>query len=153
MERSDNEFDRDFENDSQLILGLDVGLARCGIARSDPGGTLASPLTVVKTQPEDTLAQRIAEAVSGNVEVIAIGLPLDHHGGETEMCEFARSVGKSLRSELACEIAFVDERFTTVAAQRGRDTVKGKGRPPADIDAWAAAEILQTYLEQRKNST
>ena len=147
-----NSFDRDFDNDSQLILGLDTGRRRCGLARADGSLTLASPAGVVETEPRPGLAKRIADQLAGHrITLIVAGLPLDHHGNEGPACEFARELAGEIAAGLGCELEFVDERFTTVIAERSRRDSGKRGRRIPDVDAWAAAAILQAWLDRRKD--
>ena len=132
-------------------IGFDTGKARCGIARADASLTLASPLAVVPTEPIDTLADRVSEAIGGaTVAKLIVGLPIDLRGKEGDSAIFARSIGDAVAAKLQCEIEYIDERFTTKFADDARRAagVSQKKRK-VDIDAWAAAAILQTYLDRQ----
>jgi len=149
MEADCNNLDRDSANDSQLILGLDAGRVRCGIARADASLTLASPLGVVETNPMADLPRRIAALLAGqSVRLLVAGLPLDQNGEEGPSCIMAREVASEVCQGLACAVEFVDERFTTAYAERSRALSSKGGRGIKDIDAWAAAAILQAYLDR-----
>lgn len=142
---------RDFANDSQLIVGLDTGRSRCGLARADGSLTLASPAGVVATEPRSTLVERVRAALKDRaVGLVVAGLPLDQHGGEGPACAFARELAAEVAAGLGCGLEFVDERFTTVFAERSRRSAGQRGRSVPDVDAWAAAAILQAWLDRRK---
>lgn len=133
-------------------LGLDVGSVRCGLAAADAGASLASPLAVVETAPRSTLGSRLRAALGGRApRGLVIGLPLDARGGEGPAAELARELGDKVAAALGCEAHYVDERFTTAEmhVRRREAGVSGKRRAQ-DIDAWAAAAILQTFLDQRR---
>jgi putative Holliday junction resolvase len=125
------------------VLSLDYGAARCGVALSDPTGTLATPLEAVPRPGTRRGLQRIATLVRDQgVEHVVIGLPLSLSGGDsaqtTEAREFARRLGGVLQ-EVPVEL--YDERFTTRLAQRTGGT--------ASEDSRAAAILLSEWLEAR----
>jgi putative Holliday junction resolvase len=132
-------------------LAIDVGSARIGVARSDPGGSLASPLTTV-TRGRGDLA-RLAELAEqhGAVEVI-VGLPTSLSGTEGRAAAAARAFARSLAARLApVPVRLVDERFTTVTAHgalrtAGRDSRARRGV----VDQAAAAVLLQTALDTER---
>jgi putative holliday junction resolvase len=132
-------------------LGVDVGSVRVGVARSDPGGILASPLTVLRSGPGelDELAALAARADA--IEVI-VGLPTSLSGREGAAATAARSFAADLASRLApIPVRLVDERFTTTAAhdalrRAGKDS---RARRPV-VDAAAAAVLLQAALDTER---
>lgn len=136
-------------------LGVDVGTVRVGVARSDPGGVLASPLT---TLPRDRggaadigeLARLVAEL--GAVGVV-VGLPRTLRGREGASAQDARAYAKRLADAIApVPVRHVDERLSTVSAQRKlhENGMRGARRTRAVIDQAAAAELLQHWLELRR---
>jgi putative Holliday junction resolvase len=134
-------------------LAVDVGSVRIGVARSDVGGFLASPLTVVKRGQGDLdrLARLTAEAEA--VEVIA-GLPTSLSGQEGQAARIARDFAAALAARLApIPVRLVDERFTTTAAhdalrQGGKDS---RARRQV-VDAAAAAVLLQAALDTERGT-
>ncbi len=136
------------------VLGIDYGLRRIGLALSDPTGTIASPLeTLVRRagkRPPITKLETIAR--EGNVEHLVVGLPLGLDGSENEWCAEVRSVGERLAGRLSVEVSFVDERLTSVAAERAVRALglpKRKREDKRRIDAAAAQLILQAWLDRR----
>ncbi len=135
-------------------LGIDYGLKRIGLALSDPTGTIASPLeTLVRRadkRPPITKLETIAR--ERDVEHLVVGLPLGLDGNETAWCGEVRSLGQRLAARLSLEVSFVDERMTSVRAERA---VRASGLPKRKredkrrIDAAAAQLILQAWLDQR----
>jgi putative holliday junction resolvase len=135
-------------------LGIDFGLKRIGLALSDVTGTLASPLTtlVYRAGKRPPLPQVVRIAQEKEVEAVVIGLPLDLQGEETEMCARVREFGDALISRLDVPVDFVDERLTSVQANRA---IRASGLRKAErerkdlVDAVAAAFILQSWLDRR----
>ena len=136
------------------VLGIDLGEARIGVALSDSLGLLAHPretLRVDRTKPatEKAAVARIKEiARQEGVRLIVLGLPRNMNGTEGPAAEKARAFADRLRKETACEVRLLDERLTTVAAQKalhasGRNVKQGR----AVIDQVAAQMILQMYLD------
>ena len=140
--------------DPPRVLGIDLGEARIGIALSDSLGMLAHPretIRVDRTKPatEKAALGRIkAIARTEAVRLIILGLPRNMDGTEGPAAAKARAFAERLRKETACEVRLLDERLTTVAAQKalhasGRNVKQGR----AVIDQVAAQMILQTYLD------
>ena len=131
-------------------VGVDPGSVRCGIAVADLSATLASPLAVLETEPRISLAARLVTCLGWrSLRGLAVGLPLDQHGGEGKATELARGIGDMLADELSCKVYYVDERFTTKEMTSRRREAGRSGRQiKAEIDAWAAASILQGFLDR-----
>lgn len=134
-----------------VIVGLDIGDARTGIARSDALQMLAFPHVVVKAATESEMVTAVADEIKriGPVLVVA-GLPLNQHGDSGLQAKRVQSILARLRAVIDVEIVTQDERFSTAEAQRvaqqmqaGRKARKGK------IDKIAATLILQTWLDRR----
>lgn len=130
-------------------LAVDVGSVRVGVARSDPGGILASPLTVLRSGRLDELATLVAGADA--IEVI-VGLPTSLSGREGAAAAAARGFAAELASRLApVPVRLVDERFTTTQAhdalrRGGKDSRARRGT----VDAAAAAVLLQAALDTER---
>lgn len=132
-------------------IGIDVGTARIGVARSDFHGILATPVETVSRGPGDV--ERIAEIVAevGAVELI-VGLPLALSGRPTASTGDARDFAVRL-TELGIPVRMVDERLSTVAAQAAlHDTGKTARTSRAMIDQVAAAIILQHALDIERST-
>jgi putative Holliday junction resolvase len=134
-------------------LAIDVGSVRIGVARCDPGGTIASPLTTV-TRGKGDLARltELAEA-NGAIEVI-VGLPTTLSGREGRAALDARAFARALAGRLApVPVRLLDERFTTAAAHdalrtAGRDSRARRGV----VDQAAAAVLLQAALDTERST-
>ncbi|MDP2730121.1 MAG: Holliday junction resolvase RuvX [Dehalococcoidales bacterium] len=131
-------------------LALDIGDRRIGVALSDSGGILASPLTII----ERSETQQDIDAITGiisqhQVERIVVGLPRMMDGTIGRQAEKVGSFAQSLSEQTRVPIIFRDERLTTVSARRlMKDASTKKTKKPARDDAVAAALILQGYLDE-----
>ena len=121
------------------VLALDYGSARCGVAISDPTGTLATPLQAVE-RPDGRrgfgyLTRLVAER---GADRVVVGLPLTLAGEEGAQAEVTRAFAARLAAAIAVPVDLHDERLTTRQAERtGGD---------ADADSRAAAHLLEAYL-------
>ena len=133
------------------ILGVDLGARRIGLAVSDPGGVIASPLGTIE-RSGDAQKDRIAivdAATDAGAVVVVVGLPKEMSGRMGPAAKAARAEVEALRT-LAPALRFelVDERMTTVIAQRSLIGAGVKRRDRKQkVDKVAAAVILQSYLE------
>lgn len=135
-------------------MGVDFGTRRVGLAVSDPTGTIATPLETLgrRTGKRPPLARMEAIARELGVGRLVFGLPLDLRGRETEWCAEVREAARELARRLGVSVDFVDERMTSVRAERA---VRSLGLPKARreekerVDAAAAALILQSWLDTR----
>lgn len=131
-------------------VGIDLGARRIGVAVSDSGGVLASPHdTVERSGAETTDHRRIAEIVREvGAGVVVVGLPLSLSGGSGPAARAVLAEVERLRTALTVPVETIDERFSTVTAERGLRTggVKGKARRRV-VDRTAAAVILQAWLD------
>ena len=131
------------------VLALDVGDRRIGLALSDPTGLLASPLGAVERGPSD-VDELLRVAVNNDVTEIVVGLPLTLAGESGQQAGKVRSFVHELRSKTDLPVTTVDERLSTVQAQRMlRESGTRRSRDRGRIDAAAAAVILQAYLDSR----
>jgi putative Holliday junction resolvase len=134
-------------------LAVDVGSVRIGVARSDPSGVLATPLTVLAAGPGARAALARLVAGEGAVEVI-VGLPTSLSGREGAAAATAREFAADLAGRLALApvpVRLVDERFTTTEAhgalRRGGKDSRARRQV---IDAAAAAVLLQAALDAER---
>jgi putative Holliday junction resolvase len=130
-------------------LGIDAGERRVGVAMSDELGVLASPLTVLDRRRglAPVLDELIQVVARQGVDRLVVGLPLNADGSRGRQArraeEFARVAGRVI----GVPIELWDERLSTREAE---DIVRAQGgrvRKRADMDAVAAAVILQDYLD------
>jgi putative holliday junction resolvase len=127
------------------VLALDHGAARCGVAVSDPTGTVATPLAPVeRPDTRKGLARVVAVVEKTEAERVLVGLPISLSGGDSDQTRAARAFAERLAARLAVPVEMRDERFTTRIAQR-----TGGDRPASSEDSRAAAVLLEDYLGAR----
>jgi putative Holliday junction resolvase len=136
------------------ILGIDYGTRRLGLALSDPSATIAQPLpTLTRRAGKRAPVQALADLVQQqDVSEIVIGLPLSLNGDETEWTAEVREFGAKLAQRTSVRVSYLDERMTSVLAEK---TVRSLGLKRSEreqkdrVDAAAALLILQAYLDRR----
>lgn len=135
-----------------IILGVDLGKARTGIAICDGGEMLASPLKVIQEHNRERLVEQIVLlAKERRAQLLAVGLPRNMDGSEGESAQNAREIGALLEKASGLPVEFVDERGTTVTAHGYLNETNTRGkRRKAVVDAVAATVILQNYLDYRR---
>ena len=121
------------------VLALDYGSARCGVAVSDPTGTLATPLEpVLRPGTRKGFGRVLALAAELGAERIVIGLPLSLSGEDSAQTAETRAFAERLQRSVQVPVELYDERFTTrLAADAG-----GSG----SLDSRAAAVLLNEWL-------
>lgn len=137
-------------------LGVDYGERRIGVALSDPSATIAQPLPTLPRRKgkRPPVAKLIAIIAEHDVAGIVVGLPLSLDGEENEWTREVRAFGEKLGTRADRPVAFIDERMTSVSAERA---VRSIGLPRRErerkerIDAAAAVLILQSYLDRLRN--
>ncbi len=133
-------------------LGVDVGTARIGVARSDNHGMLATPIETVARGDGDL--SRIAEIVVeiGAAEIV-VGLPLALSGRETASTGDAKSFAQQLADLRIAPVRMVDERLSTVSAAGAlRESGRNAKASRSVIDQVAAVIILQHALDAERSA-
>jgi putative Holliday junction resolvase len=137
-----------------IWFAVDVGSVRVGVARSDPRGVLAVPVTTLARDPagDRDIIELTALLTEYEAVGVVIGLPRTLAGREGPSAEMARDYGARLVSRVApLPVEFLDERLTTVSAQRKLHQGGIRGRAGrAVIDQAAAVELLQHWLDLRR---
>jgi putative Holliday junction resolvase len=133
-------------------LGVDVGTVRIGVARSDAHGMLATPVATVQRGDGDLVELFRLAAEEGAVEIV-VGLPLALSGAHTASTNDATSFADQLRAGTSIPVRLVDERLSTVSAQR---VLRASGRNSRSsrpvIDQVAAVIILQHALDFERSA-
>lgn len=134
------------------ILAVDPGTKRVGVAVSDPTATIAQALTTLATEPKGSLAARLAELARGQeAGRVVVGLPRRMDGSYGPEAAAARELADGIRKASGLPVELVDERLTTVAAERSMIAAGAKrARRRADIDRVAATLLLQSHLDRRR---
>lgn len=138
----------------EVWLGLDVGERRIGVAKSDPFGWIAQPFQVIvrSESVDEDIARIVALAEEEGAKGIVVGLPLRTDGTRGPEAEQVQQFAEALRTQTDLPIEWVDERFTTVIANRSLQDlgIRGSARTKR-VDQVAAALILQTFLDRRRH--
>lgn len=122
-------------------LGIDYGVKRIGLAIADGGVGIASPLATVSPSQLATTIEK-----EGPFDVIVVGLPRSLDGTDTPQTLAVRRFIDDQLGEITAEVVFQDE-FATSSVAESRLQESGRRYQPEDIDAEAAAIILQDYLD------
>ena len=138
------------------LLGLDLGTKTIGLAISDRGLTIGSPLETLRrakfTQDAAALAKICAERKVGG---LVLGLPVNMDGGEGPRCQSVRQFARNLEevAGLTLPVAFWDERLSTAAVERllVREADMSRRRRAQVVDKMAAAYILQGALDSLRH--
>ncbi|MGN1415573.1 MAG: Holliday junction resolvase RuvX [Oscillospiraceae bacterium] len=137
-----------------IIMGVDFGDSRTGLAICDKSEFLASPLTVIHEYNFDRCLEKTAEYVkSEKAELIVVGFPKNMNNTIGERAEKCTLFGQRLEEMTGVKVVMWDERCTTVSAHQylNETNVRGKKRKNI-VDAVAAVIILESYLGYRKNT-
>jgi putative holliday junction resolvase len=118
------------------VLALDYGRARTGVAVSDPTGTIATPIGVVKGRDVSRIVELIRDH---DVERVVVGMPLTLRGELGEQARETQSFIDELAAASGVEVVPFDERFTTNLAEE-------MASASMEEDARAAAHLLSSYL-------
>lgn len=130
-------------------IGVDVGRARVGVARSDRDGLLATPLETIQRASTDVVA-RLRE-IAAELEAVeaVVGLPISLAGSDTASTQDARDMARLLAASMP--VRLVDERLSTVTASAGmRAAGKSSRQQRSSIDQAAAVVILQHALDSER---
>ena len=125
------------------VIALDYGSARCGVAVSDPTGTLATPLEpILRPNTRKGFNRLLATIRAHEPGTVVVGLPLSLSGRDSAQTREARAFAETLESALNLPVELCDERFTTALAQQ---------RPGTSAeDSRAAAVLLEDWLAARR---
>lgn len=135
------------------VLGVDLGTRRVGLALSDPGRIISSPLETLAMESESALVSRIIRlCAEKEVTTVVIGLPVSADGSEGPGCVRARRLsGKLIEAGIRAEL--VDETWSSRDAEQVlREMGKSRRTAKEKVDAIAASLILRDYLEGASRS-
>ena len=131
-----------------MILGIDPGERRIGVAVADSETRFARPLEVIDTTRRDPI-ERIGELVRElQADVVVVGRPVSLSGREGPAVRNQQRLVARLKNAVSARITEFDERFTTVTADQGLQAAGGRAPArKARRDAVAAQVMLQSYLD------
>jgi putative Holliday junction resolvase len=133
-------------------LACDVGSARIGLARSDAQGMMAVPLEAIRAG-DDAIGAVVRAVSEWDAIDVYVGLPLHLSGAEGAAAGTAREWAGALAERTAVPVRLIDERLSTVQAQKalragGRSTRQSRSL----IDSASAVVVLQSVLEQEQRT-
>jgi len=133
------------------LVGIDFGLKRIGLARTDPQKILASPLpTILAGKNLEETVEIILKAIEpiDEIEAFVVGLPLTMAGQDSPMTTAARAFAEALERISQKKVTLYDERLTSKLVEKEMINAKVNRKKRAKVvDQLAAVTILQSYLE------
>lgn len=132
-----------------IILAVDLGKARTGLAVCDKNEILASPLAQISEKNPEILLEKIANvALVKQAELIVMGLPKNMDGTEGDSAKYAREFAKKLMDRTGLIVRMQDERGTTITAHNYLNATNTRGLKRKNVvDSVAATIILQNFLD------
>jgi len=132
------------------LAGLDLGTKTIGVAVSDPGQAIASPVTTIRRVKFGKDAAALLElCTKEKIGGLVLGLPVNMDGTEGPRCQATRAFARNLKPLTELPIAFWDERMSTMAVERAMiEADLSRAKRAERIDAAAAAYILQGALDR-----
>ncbi len=136
-----------------IIMSVDLGKARTGIAVSDNSESFAFPKGVITEYNTDRLIIRLCEEINKyGADIIVVGFPKNMDGSIGFRAKECSEIAEKLREQCGKEVILWDERCTTVSAHTALNFTDTRGKKRKNIvDAVAAVIILEDYLNYRKN--
>lgn len=136
-----------------IIMSVDLGKARTGIAVSDKGEGFAFPKTVINEYNTEKLVTKISDwAKELMAEEIVVGLPKNMDGTLGWRAEECSEIAEKIKAATSLPVVLWDERCTTVSAHTALNFTDTRGKKRKEVvDAVAAVIILEDYLAYRKN--
>ncbi len=134
-----------------VILSVDYGDVRTGIAVCDKMEILASPVTVITQSYEPKLIAEIEKIIGQyKPELIVVGLPKNMDGSSGERAEKCKRFAAALSEKTGIETVMMDERLTTVSAHKALNVTNVRGdKRKGIVDAVSAVMILESYLASK----
>ena len=138
---------------SGIRIGVDVGTVRVGVARSDPTGALAVPVKTLRRGKTD-LAELVALVVEYEAIEVLVGIPVSLSGEYRKAADAAKDYAMKVALMVdPVPVRLIDERLTTVQAQRGLTQAGVSTRQGRSVvDQAAAVIILQPALDVERAS-
>ncbi|HEY5669538.1 MAG TPA: Holliday junction resolvase RuvX [Anaerolineales bacterium] len=135
------------------ILAVDPGEKNLGIAISDPSGTIANPLTVLRHVSRPIDAAAIADLASEHgAGLIVVGQAIDEEGNPTPQGRRSARLAAAIRTQTRVPVTLWDESGSTQAARLARlELGVSRAKRSGHLDELAATYILQTFLDARKH--
>lgn len=136
-----------------VIMSIDLGHARTGVAVCDPTELLASPVGTINERKDEVLLEKLAAlAAEKKAQLLVVGLPRNMDGSHGESAQRAEAMANALSELTGLPTELWDERLTTVSAigYLNQTDTRGQKRK-AVVDTVSAVIILEDFLRHRKN--
>lgn len=135
-----------------IIMAVDYGDVRTGLAVCDKNEILASPVAVITESDRERLIEKIIDyARERRAEAFVVGLPKNMDGSEGFRAEACREFAGMLAEKSGLDMQMYDERLTTVSAHNALNATNTRGKKrKAVVDAVSAVMILEDYMSFRK---
>ena len=136
-----------------IIMSVDLGKARTGIAASDNNESFAFPKKVITEYNEEKLINKVCDSAKElGAELIVVGFPKNMDGSEGSRAEECKAIAKKITEQCGIKTVMWDERCTTISAHTALNYTNTRGKKRKEVvDAVAAVIILEDYLNFRKN--
>lgn len=136
-----------------IIMSVDLGKARTGIAVSDSFESFAFPKTVITEYNTEKLIEKICKCIiEYNAKQIVVGLPKNMDGSIGSRAEECKEIAEKIQTQSGVETVLWDERCTTISAHTALNFTDTRGKKRKEVvDAVAAVIILEDYLAYKKN--
>jgi len=135
------------------LLGIDYGHRRIGLATTDLGGTIASPLFTVENRGERKNIEALCKIITDNkIQGIMCGIPQDMGGRDTSMSVIIREFCEKLSHASGLEVVYVNERYSSLDAEehiRKNLGIKNPIKIREMVDKMVACMLLQEYVNNK----
>ena len=131
------------------LIGFDFGSRRIGVAVGETGTRIASPLGAIETTANEARFEAIGRIVAEwRPAGFVVGRPQHADGSEHEIARLAEKFARRLEARYGVPVAFVDETLSSATAEASLRETRTRAGKKSDVDALAAAIILQSYLDE-----
>ena len=135
------------------LIGFDFGSRRIGVAVGETSTRIASPLTAIEGEANDARFEAIGRIVAEwRPAGFVVGLPRHSDGSEHAVAKLAEKFARRLEARYGVPVSFVDETLTSAEAESNLRATRTRAGKKSDVDALAAAIILQSYLDEMPQS-
>jgi len=150
---------KDSHKQAQLLLSIDYGMARVGMALSDTSHILASPLPhLMGSQKMEQTVRLVIDTIQAlekerecTIVEVVVGLPLMMSGKQGLMADEVHAFVAALKEAGSCPVVTWDERLTSVQAERSmRDGGVNRKKRAKNVDSLSAVIILQSYMDHKR---
>jgi len=131
------------------LIGFDFGSRRIGVAVGETSTRIASPLGAIEGEANDARFDAIGRIVDEwHPAGFVVGLPRHADGSEHAVAKLAEKFARRLQARYGVPVAFVDETLTSADAEASLKLTRTRAGRKSDVDALAAALILQSFLDE-----